>query len=132
MGKRPAAVELFVGNMGSIQWEIRPSMQREDKPTMETGLERIAAKVAATKAVPPLLGAAGFRSAVNQLPTSVVREICTLRSVGAGGGRPPPATRWALSNERPVRCGLLGKQTHLLSSMENGESLASLGEKPVR
>jgi RNA-directed DNA polymerase len=30
--------------MGSIQWEIRPSMQREDKPTMETGLERIAAK----------------------------------------------------------------------------------------
>jgi RNA-directed DNA polymerase len=44
MGKRPAAVELFVGNMGSIQWEIRPSMQREDKPTMETGLERIAAK----------------------------------------------------------------------------------------
>jgi RNA-directed DNA polymerase len=44
LGKRPAAVELFVGNMGSIQWEIRPSMQREDKPTMETGLERIAAK----------------------------------------------------------------------------------------
>lgn len=44
MGKRPAEVELFVGNMGSIQREIRPSMQREDKPTMETGLERIAAK----------------------------------------------------------------------------------------
>ena len=44
MGKRPAEVELFKGNMGSIQWEIRPSMQREDKPTMETGLERIAAK----------------------------------------------------------------------------------------
>jgi hypothetical protein len=31
---------------------------------------------------------------VNQRPKSVVREICTLRSVGAGGGRPPPATRW--------------------------------------
>jgi len=44
MGKRPAAVELFVGNMGSIQREIRPSMQREDTLTMETGLERIAAK----------------------------------------------------------------------------------------
>jgi RNA-directed DNA polymerase len=44
MGKRPAEVELFDGNMGSIQWEIRPSMQREDTPTMETGLERIAAK----------------------------------------------------------------------------------------
>jgi hypothetical protein len=31
---------------------------------------------------------------VNQLPKSVVREIRTPRSVGAGGGRPPPATRW--------------------------------------
>src|SRR5437899_11283322 len=44
MGKRPAEDELFEGNMGSIQREIRASMQREDKPTMETGLERIAAK----------------------------------------------------------------------------------------
>ena len=44
MGKRPAEDELFEGNMGSIQREIRTSMQREDKPTMETGLERIAAK----------------------------------------------------------------------------------------
>ena len=40
---------------------------------------------------------------MNQLPKSVVREIRTPRSVGAGGGRPPPATRWALSNERPYR-----------------------------
>src|ERR1700747_3395962 len=52
---------------------------------METKLEQIAVK------------------AVNQLPKSVVREIRTLRSVGAGGGRLPPATRWALSNERPYR-----------------------------
>src|SRR6202007_2513375 len=52
---------------------------------METKLEQIAVK------------------AVNQLPKSVVREIRTPRSVGAGGGRPPPATRWALSNERPYR-----------------------------
>ena len=44
MGKRPAGVELFEGNMGSIQREIRSSMQREGTPTMETGLERIAAK----------------------------------------------------------------------------------------
>ena len=44
MGKRPAEVELFVGNMGSIQRESRSSMQREETPTMETGLERIAAK----------------------------------------------------------------------------------------
>src|SRR6202048_3257779 len=42
---------------------------------METKLEQIAVK------------------AVNQLPKSVVREIRTPRSVGAGGGRPPPATR---------------------------------------
>jgi hypothetical protein len=44
MGKRPAEDEKFERNMGSIQREIRTSMQREDKPTMETGPERIAAK----------------------------------------------------------------------------------------
>ena len=43
-----------------------------------------AVPVAATKAVSPLLGAASYRRAVKQLLTSVVREICTLRSVGAG------------------------------------------------
>jgi len=76
MGKRSAVVELFLGDMGSIQRELRPSTQWEDQLTMETKLERIAVK------------------AVNQLPKSVVREIRTPRSVGAGGGRPPPATRW--------------------------------------
>ena len=44
MGKRSAADELFLGNMGSIQRETRPSMQREDQLTMETKLEQIAAK----------------------------------------------------------------------------------------
>src|SRR4029450_3453382 len=44
MGKRSAVVELFWGNMGSIQRETRPSMQREDQLTMETKLEQIAAK----------------------------------------------------------------------------------------
>ena len=85
MGKRPAGVELFEGNMASMQWEIRPSIQREEQPTMETGLEQIAEK------------------AVNQLPKSVVREIRTPRSVGAGGGQLPPATRWAGGNSRPYR-----------------------------
>src|ERR1700737_2785075 len=75
MGKRSAVVELFLGDMGSMQRELRPSILREDQLTMETKLEQIAVK------------------AVNQLPKSVVREIRTLRSVGAGGGRPPPATR---------------------------------------
>src|SRR5712692_6582267 len=76
MGKRSAVVELFLGDMGSIQRELRPSILREDQLTMETKLEQIAVK------------------AVNQLPKSVVREIRTPSSVGAGGGRPPPATRW--------------------------------------
>src|SRR5689334_19568038 len=40
--------------------------------------------VAETKAAPPLPGAAGSCSAVNQLPKSVVREIRTPRSVGTG------------------------------------------------
>ena len=44
MGKRPASVELFEGNMASMQRGIRPSMQRDEPPTMETGLERIADK----------------------------------------------------------------------------------------
>ena len=44
MGKRSAAGELFLGNMGSIQRETRPSIQREDQLTMETKLGQIAAK----------------------------------------------------------------------------------------
>src|ERR1700737_5475550 len=44
MGKRSAVVELFLGDMGSIQREIRPSIQREDQLTMETKLEQIAVK----------------------------------------------------------------------------------------
>src|ERR1700737_475252 len=63
--------------------QIRPSILREDQLTMETKLEQIAVK------------------AVNQLPKSVGGEIRTPRSVGAGGGRPPPAPRGAGSNDRP-------------------------------
>jgi group II intron reverse transcriptase/maturase len=44
MGKRPAEVELLSGDMGSIQRETRPSIQREEMLTMETELEQIAAK----------------------------------------------------------------------------------------
>src|SRR5580704_11704618 len=87
MGKRSAVVELFLGDMGSMQRELRPSIQREDQPTVETKPEQIAVK------------------AVNQPPKSVVREIRTPRSVGAGGGRPPPATRWAAGNSGPYREG---------------------------
>src|ERR1700731_4067810 len=85
MGKRSAVVELFLGDMGSMQRELRPSIQREDQPTMETKLEQIAAK------------------AVKQRPKSVVREIRTPRSVGTGGGRPPPATRGGPRHGCPYR-----------------------------
>jgi hypothetical protein len=44
----------------------------------------------ATKAVSPLLGVASYRRAVKHLLTSVVREICTLRSVGAGARETAP------------------------------------------
>src|SRR5579864_7430124 len=44
MGKRSAVDELFLGDMGSIRWESRPSIQREDQLTMETKLEQIAVK----------------------------------------------------------------------------------------
>ena len=109
MGKRSAVVELFLGDMGSIQRELRPSTQREDQLTMETKLEQIAVK------------------AVNQLPKSVVREIRTPRSVGAGGGRPPPATRWARGNSRPLYVAdCLAKKQISPSSEENGEPLSSL------
>ena len=82
MGKRSAAGELFLGNMGSIQWETRPSMQREDQLTMETKLGQIAA------------------SAVNQLPKSVGAGNRTPHSVGTGGRRPPPVTRWVWKRSR--------------------------------
>ena len=46
------------------------------------------------EAVSSLLETTGSRHAVNQPPRSVVRQIRTLRSVAAGGGPLPPATRW--------------------------------------
>jgi len=60
---------------------------------MSPGLERIAAKgyqaevsAPASKAQPTLYTAEAIRRAVNHRLKSVVREIRTLRSVGAGGG----------------------------------------------
>src|SRR5258708_30589892 len=83
MGKRSAVVELFLGDMGSMQRELRPSTQREDQLTMETKLEQIAVK------------------AVNQLPKSVVREnphvtFCGSRGRATASGDPVP------SNEHPI------------------------------
>src|ERR1700722_20180783 len=57
-----------------------------------------AVSIRATKTVSPLLGVASSRR-VNQLLKSVVREICMLRSVGAGAratglGHPGGSQRW--------------------------------------
>jgi len=60
-----------------------------------------AVSVAATKVVSPLLGAASYRRAVKQLLTSVVREICTLRSVGAGVRATAPGHPVVVSNHDP-------------------------------
>src|SRR5215831_5623482 len=62
-----------------------------------------AGPVAPTTTAVALPGAAGSRSAVNPRPKSVVQEICTLRSVGGGGRRLPPPTRWVPSNGHPYR-----------------------------
>ena len=59
--------------------------------------------VIATQTASSLSGVAEPRGAVNQSPKSVVREIRTPRSVGTGGGRPPPVTRWDTSNGVPYR-----------------------------
>jgi hypothetical protein len=81
----------------------------------EVSADQGAVSFAATKAVSPLLGAASYRHAVKQLLTSVVREICTLRSVGAGERATAPGhpvgTRQLVSLPRsPV--DLLGFQSH--------------------
>src|SRR5215475_5530063 len=84
---------------------------------METRLEQIAVK------------------AVNQLPKSVVREIRTPRSVGAGGGRPPPATRWARSNPRPYRDPTAISWVNLISSggaLSMEKHLTKRAARPVR
>src|SRR6201995_6036466 len=77
---------------------------------MKTKLEQIAAK------------------AVKQRPKSVVREIRTPRSVGTGGGRPPPVARWALSNGCPYRnrCALIAKGAALVAPPDSVVSGCSL------
>jgi hypothetical protein len=100
---------LFLGDMGSIQRELRPSTQREDQLTMETKLEQIAVK------------------AVNQLPKSVVREIRTPVLWEPGGGRPPPATRWARRNPVPTAT-MPHHMSHGLSVFQWGDPQSSTGQ----
>ena len=79
MGKRPAGVELFEGNMASMQRGIRPSMQRDEPPTMETGLERIADKA---RCEPKLR----FTSLAHHVTTDRVwRNLCQIPNHSAPG-----------------------------------------------
>ena len=52
-----------------------------------------AVSVTATKAISSVPGVEGYCGAMNQVSKSVVWAIRTLRSVGAGDGQPPLATR---------------------------------------
>jgi hypothetical protein len=85
MGKRPAEVESFVGNMGSMRWEDTAFYAKRRITGHGNGTRTNSSEVA-TKALSPIPGVASYRYAVNRLLKSVVREIRTLRSVGAGGG----------------------------------------------
>ncbi len=73
----------IAGNIRALQRAHR-AVERYWRKRLSSRSWQGAVSVAATKAVSPLLGAATHRRAVKQLLTSVVREICTLRSVGAG------------------------------------------------
>jgi hypothetical protein len=96
MGKRPAGIELFVGNMGCIQREDTAFYAKRRSASHGNRTRTNSSKklfFGATKAGASLREAESHRYAVNQFLKSVVREIRTLRSVGAGGGQPPLATQ---------------------------------------
>ena len=79
MGKRPAEVELLSGDMGSIQRETRPSIQREEMLTMETELEQIAAKA---RCEPKLR----FTSLAHHITRDrVLRNLCQIPNRSAPG-----------------------------------------------
>ena len=101
----PRFTEGVSGRRALLAWNvIQPQLGRRSPHVGRFPPGQRADTSTATKTAATLPGAAGSRGAtVNQPPKSVVLEICTPRSVGTGGGRPPPVTRWALSNERPYR-----------------------------
>src|SRR5262249_2142156 len=79
MGKRPAEVELLLGDMGSIQREARPSIQREEMLTMGTELEQIAAKA---RCEPKLR----FTSLAHHITRDrVLRNLCQIPNRSAPG-----------------------------------------------
>jgi 3-phenylpropionate/trans-cinnamate dioxygenase ferredoxin reductase subunit len=86
--------ESFVGEIVLISEE-------DDLPYHKPPLSKSFMRTADAQLQP--LRAEAFFTGKKITPKSVVREIRTLRSVGAGGGRLPPATRWAAGNSRPYR-----------------------------
>jgi RNA-directed DNA polymerase len=79
MGKRPAEGELLWGDMGSIQREMQPSIQREETLTMETELEQIAAKA---RCEPKLR----FTSLAHHITRDrVLRNLCWIPNHSAPG-----------------------------------------------
>src|SRR5262245_15670377 len=102
--KHPGAAEGISGRGALLAPDAaQPQLGRRSPHLGHVQPDQTTDAVAATQTASPLPGAAGTRGAVNQLPKSVVREIRTPRSVGTGGGRPPPVTRWAAGNSRPYR-----------------------------
>lgn len=79
----------IAGNFRALQKVYRPveaqdALQQEMEgrhPMDDVPPEQSAISIVATKAVLPVSGAASCRYAVNRLLTSVLREICMLRSV---------------------------------------------------
>ena len=61
-------------------------MQREEHPSHVNGTRKDSSKSSASEAQRAVCTAEAIRGAVNHHLKSVVREIRTLRSVGAGGG----------------------------------------------
>jgi len=99
MGKRPAEVELFMGNMVSMRREDAASMQREEPFAMATERGHIAAKFRLR-----CESTSDERSAGNlHAAISGSRGRVTFPATRSGNGRPPPATRWVPGNWYPYR-----------------------------
>ncbi len=88
--ERIAAQARFEPKLRSLDpiWLLRVGEDRGGAPPYQGEVT-----ATATTPGPAKFGSSGICCAVNPSSKSVVREIRTLRSVGAGGGRLPPATR---------------------------------------
>src|SRR5438093_1056746 len=83
-----SALPLASGALGrpaaAVAWAATRVTRYADRIKLYSPPELLRVSVTATQAVSPAPGAASSRGAVTHFLTSVVRENCTLRSVGAG------------------------------------------------